>query len=106
MFGRQRKYLAWPSVTKIERVRFYDSATMRFRFEFWVQANRSYIRFDDYVDHLDSLLEGLNGYIAQHHIPAFEVDRGRETRRAPIATLADIAQGKSLNGVRTPTTKF
>ncbi|MFI4973114.1 MAG: hypothetical protein ACHP84_01085 [Caulobacterales bacterium] len=106
MFGQQRKFLAWASVTKVERVRFYDSPTMRFRFEFWIHADRSRIRFDDYIDHLDRLLERLNGYITQHHIPAFEVDRGRETRRAPVATLADIAQGKNIDGVRTPTAKF
>ncbi len=106
MFGKQRQFLAWSAVTKVERVRFYHSPTMRFRHEFWVHADRSRIRFDDYIGHLDRLLERLNGYITEHHIPAFEVDRGRETRRAPVATLADIAQGKSLDGVRTPTAKF
>lgn len=106
MFGKRRKFLTWTSVAKVERVRFYDSPTMRFRFEFWVHADGTRIRFDDYIDHLDRLVEKLNGYIAEHHIPAFEVDRGRETRRAPVETLADIAQGKGLDGVRAPTAKF
>jgi hypothetical protein len=106
MFGKQQKLLSWSSVTQVERVKVYSRWAAKFRNEYWIYAGGSRIVFDDYIERLDRLVERLNGYITEYHIPAFEVDRARETSKAPVATLADIAQGKSLDGVRTPTAKF
>jgi len=79
---------------------------MKYRIEFAIYGDNDCIRFDNYIECLERLLDKLNDQIAKYQIPVFEVDRGRETRRAPVATLVAVAQGKSLDGMRTPATKL
>lgn len=106
MFGRRWRLLPWSDVKSVERIRVYDTSTLRMRSDFLVRTCGSTIRFDEYLENADRLIDKLNFYIEKYQIPAFEVDRGRETRRAPIAGVVDILQGNSQDGVRTPTTRF
>jgi hypothetical protein len=115
MFGRRYGFIDWASVARIERTLVYESFDMKFRHQVWIYSKssrkwhytrNSRIYLDDYIKHLDRLLEELNGYILKYDIPTFDVDRRRETRRAPIFTIADMVQGKSLDGVSTPTDGF
>lgn len=104
--GGRRKLLRWSSIKKIDRVKFYDNSAMRNRFQFMIYADGGRIRFDDYIDHIDTLTSSLNDYIEKYQIDSFDIDRVRATRKTPASTLADVARNKDLNGVRTPTTKF
>jgi hypothetical protein len=115
MFGKRYQFIDWASVTRIERELAYSSFDMQFHHTVqiynkskggWRRDKNSPICFGDYIKHLDRLLEDLNAYIVKYDIPTFDVDRRRETRRAPIFTIADMVQGKSLDGVSTPTETF
>jgi hypothetical protein len=104
LFGRRRKFIAWNAITKIERNRFYDTSYFMYRYEFWITANDTKIRFDDWIEDLPTLVTILNRYIAEYQIPAFSVDRGRDTlQKAP-----NVAERRKMfrDGVRTSVSSF
>lgn len=108
MFGRRWKFIDWHSVKKVEKFRVYDSFFYEYRRVFLVSADGARIRFDDWIGDLPSLLTTLNGYIAQYRIPAFAVDRGRDTLRKISSSAADTATRKKLlnDGIRTSVTEL
>jgi hypothetical protein len=108
MLGRRWKFIDWRSVKKVEKFRVYDSFFYEYRRVFLVSADGARIRFDDWIGDLPSLLAMLNGYVAQYRIPAFAVDRGRDTLRKISSSATDTATRKKLlnDGIRTPVTEL
>ena len=106
LFGKMR-LTAWPKISKVEKVRRYDTSTMRMKSEIRVYVGRRKVAmFNSYIDDFDRLIDKLNIYIAQYNIPAFDINQERESLLTPIAGVAELAQGKSLDGVSTPKSKF
>jgi hypothetical protein len=104
LFWRRRKFIDWNAITKVEMVRFYSTSYYMYRYVFRVWGNGICIRFDDWIEDLPSLLAILNSNIAKHKIPAFSVDRGRDTLRK----ATNVAERRKMfrDGVRTPVSEF
>lgn len=104
-FGRTSALL-WKDIVNIEKINFYYRPTEKYRFKISIKSSKKTISFDDYISGLSELIEFVNRKIEQYKIPTFDIDRGDETRKAPIVLLTAVARGETLGGARKPTAKI
>ena len=98
---RRWKFITWHEVTQIEKFRVYDSFYYRYQSVFLISARNSRVRFDDWIENPQELVDMVNEKIAEYKIPTFFVDRGRDTL-AKITDLSASQEQKKLlrDGVR------
>jgi hypothetical protein len=104
LFKRTWKQIKWTNINSIEKRRIYNSVFYVYRFEFVIFSERTQIRFDDWIGDLSDLIAVLNFYIKRHNIPAFSVDRGRDTLQKISRLETDRTRRRKLlnEGVRVP----
>jgi hypothetical protein len=104
--GNPTRTIQWNEAVSVEKIRYYSSASSKFRSQILIRSNKTIIGFDDFLKDFPGALAELNIYISRYNIPAYSVNRSKLEARAPIHTLLDIAEGKSLDGERARETKL
>lgn len=103
--GRQRKFIAWKDVQRIEKIRSYDNLFNRYVNEYSIRSATTRIFFSEWIHDLPDLVVTINRYIVEYRIPAFFVDRGRDTLRTLAQATTSKAERQKIRregGVRTP----
>jgi hypothetical protein len=103
--GKPWKFIAWPEVTKIKRIRrimILELGGSRNGYEFAIVGPHNEINLDDRISDFSVLLDTLNFYIQRYQIPLLALDRGTDTLDQIKATVKDKQERKKLlkEGVR------
>lgn len=99
-FGRAWKFIPWSEIAAIERIRrpmVTEWNTWREGYEFVIHGRQAdEIHLIDNITCLNVLLNVLNRYIEQYHIPLVAFDRGSDTRPKIRATTPDREERRRL----------
>lgn len=96
--GKTWKFIAWPDVTRIERIRttIYLQLGSRLGYEFLIVGPHNEIKLDDTISDFAVLLNTLNLYVQRYQIPLLARDKGDDTRANIKATVKDKQERKKL----------
>lgn len=98
-FGRVWKFIAWPEVKRIERIRSVmptEELGFRYGFDLLIVGPSDSIIVEDEICELPALLSTLNAYVQRYRIPLLARDKGDDTRAHIKATVKDKQERKKL----------
>jgi len=98
-FGKTWKFIAWPEVTRIKRLRRMmarDLGGWRNGYEFTIVGPHDEINLDDRISDFPVLLSALNFYVQRYQIPLSALDIGTDTLDQIKATVKDKQERKKL----------